>query len=416
VSLAAAAPAARDGFHTDLRLALQIADRALVPKTRQSRASVFALWTTFCHDHGQQPSLCDVPLPETRLSYLLVFGLRIRRRLSSQTGKSVRSGTVEDALLAVGQGITALGFPDPRKQAPGSSRNHPLLASFLQALSAEDDPSTRSYPVNVTILRHLLLSAAAAVADPTQRHLADLCIVAFFWLLRPGEYLLTSSAGRSEAFRLCDIAFLIAGRLIPATAASLHDLSELHIERAYLTFNDQKNAVRGEQISHAPTNDPDLCPCKALARLCLHLQSHGADSLTPISAVFDPHGIRHHATPALVTQALRRSATTLQSSTGIDPRLISARSLRPGGATALLCAGVEPDLIQLLGRWKSDAMLRYLRIAAHAHTTNFAQCMLAAGAYTFAPGTYTTATHQPLPRETPAAFLASLQHEDLYHS
>jgi hypothetical protein len=40
--------------------------------------------------------------------------------------------------------------------------------------------------------------------------------------------------------------------------------------------------------------------------------------------------------------------------------LISARSMRPGGATALLCASVDADSIKLVGRWKSDSMLSHL--------------------------------------------------------
>jgi hypothetical protein len=40
---------------------------------------------------------------------------------------------------------------------------------------------------------------------------------------------------------------------------------------------------------------------------------------------------------------------------GIQPHEIDARSLRAGGDTALLCANVDPNKIQILGRWKSDA-------------------------------------------------------------
>jgi hypothetical protein len=99
----------------------------------------------------------------------------------------------------------------------------------------------------------------------------------------------------------------------------------------------------------------------------------------------------------LVTSRLRLAAATVRAHTGIDPQLLSARSLRPGGATALLCAGIDPDVIQLLGRWKSDAMLRYLRVAAHAHSAPLAQRMLDAGAYSFAPNTYTPNHIQPIP-------------------
>ena len=85
------------------------------------------------------------------------------------------------------------------------------------------------------------------------------------------------------------------------------------------------------------------------------------------------------------------------------PLRISARSLRPGGATALLCAGVDPDSIALLGRWKSDAMLRYLGIQATSHTRNLAQLMVQHGAFTFIPASFEAAG---LPEQAPPAVAA----------
>ena len=159
-------------------------------------------------------------------------------------------------------------------------------------------------------------------------HAIDLCIIGFFWLLRPAEYLHSSGEGRSEAFRLCDVSFTIAGRLYAASDSSLNDLNIDSVSKATLTFNDQKNAVRGEQISHTATNDTRLCPCKAIARICLHLRLHHADSKTPLY-VYYQQGKQHHATPHLITNALRHSTTDLESATGIAPRLLTARSLRP---------------------------------------------------------------------------------------
>jgi hypothetical protein len=204
-------------------------------------------------------------------------------------------------------------------------------------------------------------------------------------------------------------------RLVAAPDNSLNDLNENRISRATLTFNDQKNAVRGEQISHSATNHPRLCPCKALARLCAHLRAHNSPANTPIHAYYDSHGRLQNISPHIITNALRHAATALRQSTGIDPLLLSARSLRPGGATALLCAGIDADVIQLLGRWKSDAMLRYLRVAAHAHNSNLAQQMLQSGNYTFAPNTYTAAHAQPVPEQAPTPFVTALHREGLYY-
>jgi len=43
------------------------------------------------------------------------------------------------------------------------------------------------------------------------------------------------------------------------------------------------------------------------------------------------------------------------------PTSISGHSMRAGGATSLAAAGVSPDRIQAIGRWKSDAWERYVR-------------------------------------------------------
>ena len=132
----------------------------------------------------------------------------------------------------------------------------------------------------------------------------------------------------------------------------------------------------------------------------------------PLCAYYDSHGRLSYITSTHITNGLRHAMIALQEYTGIEPSLLSVRSLHPGGATALLCAGIHSDVIMLLGRWKSDAMFRYLRIQAHTLTTNLSQQMLDHGSYTFAPGAY-TAHNQPLPREAPRAFAAVLNHFDI---
>ena len=170
-----------------------------------------------------------------------------------------------------------------------------------------------------------------------------------------------------------------------------------------LEFADQKNGVKGERLGHAATDDPFLCPCKALGRLCLHLQEHNASPDTPLHHHFNASDNNwYEVTSTFITNALRHAAKYVQEDTGILPHLISARSLRPGGATALLCANVDPNTIQLLGRWRSDAMLRYLRVQAHAFRSNFAQQMLSAGNFTFAPGA-DSSEELPVPQNLPAA-------------
>ena len=53
---------------------------------------------------------------------------------------------------------------------------------------------------------------------------------------------------------------------------------------------------------------------------------------------------------------------------------------------ALLCADVAPTTIRLLGRWKSDQMLQYLHIQSPTLVKGLAGRMVAAGDFSFLPG------------------------------
>ena len=48
-------------------------------------------------------------------------------------------------------------------------------------------------------------------------------------------------------------------------------------------------------------------------------------------------------------------------SIGRDPARYGAHSLRIGGATAAMAAGVDPAIIKVLGRWSSDVYMIYMR-------------------------------------------------------
>ena len=333
--MAATAPPDAHRFETDLRSALQLASASSTAKHQRAQHTIFQRWKDFCSSHHVSPSLSDVLDAKTKLSYLLVFGYRYRQ--TGQRNQRVRADQVEAALLAVGQGISHLGQPDPRKEVPGSERNHPLLASFYKAMRDEDDPASRVYPVNITILRGLpqALDTDHPVYGTLNTHVINLIIVGFYWLLRPAEYVHGDPEARSQAFRYRDIHFTIDNCVVHAPTASLNDDKLARIQNATLTFSDQKNAVRGEQIGHKANADPFFCPAKALARLALHLQRAGATPDTPIHMHYNPaHRKWYPVKPQHVTNALRHSATVLKAQTGIDPHLISARSLRPGGATA----------------------------------------------------------------------------------
>ena len=87
-----------------------------------------------------------------------------------------------------------------------------------------------------------------------------------------------------------------------------------------------------------------------------------------------------------ITVALRASAALIGSSLGFLPSDVSARSLRAGGAMALLCAHVDTDRIPLIDRWQSDKILWYLHLQAQPVMQDLACHMLVGGTYTLIPG------------------------------
>ena len=61
---------------------------------------------------------------------------------------------------------------------------------------------------------------------------------------------------------------------------------------------------------------------------------------------------------------------------------VSTRSLRSGGAMALLLAGVNKATIQLIGRWRSDAIFTYLHSSALPLSGQHAKQMFQHGKFT----------------------------------
>lgn len=252
---------------------------------------------------------------------------------------------------------------------------------MLKSWKKKDPPSTRVKPIPIAVIRRISYLAQRLPPDSAALSaLADMIIIAFFFLLRPGEY--TDSPSDTTPFTLGDVQLFIGPRRLDLTTCSDDEL--LQARSASLTFTTQKNGVPNEVIKLGRSGDPHCCPTLALARRVLHLRKHNAPPCTPLARAYTMHG-KTSITPTMITKALRDAVSYLGPELGFLPQDISARSLRAGGAMALLVSKVDPDIIQLLGRWRSDEMFRYLHLTAEPIMRNFASRMLQAD-YTIAPG------------------------------
>ena len=287
---------------------------------------------------------------------------------------------MEQAVRAIGQNFTHMGAKDPRLDAHGNIDFR--LARQLQSYSKADPPPSRVKPVPIQVLYNVAQNAAAA-NEPKSQAVSDVIVLGFYFLLRPGKY--SHSPQASTPFRLQDVSFSVSHRQVRADRATANDLR--HATFVCLTFTTQKNGVRGEVIGLGLSGHPQLCPVKAAIRRVLHLKVHQSAPDTPLSTYYTPDGI-NAVTPSDITATLRHSVRSMGTTLGIHPNEVSARSLRPAGAMALLCAQVDSDKIRLLGRWRSDEMLRYLHVQAQPVMQRFAQRMLQSSNYTMLPSAH----------------------------
>ena len=96
--------------------------------------------------------------------------------------------------------------------------------------------------------------------------------------------------------------------------------------------------------------DPKLCPVRAMHALFT------TDPRTPSSPLFDFTSRSTNAPGRNVIAARSRFMSAFQRaivSAGLFTTIIQTHSLRSGGATACLQAGIEPYIIQRMGRWQS---------------------------------------------------------------
>ena len=84
---------------------------------------------------------------------------------------------------------------------------------------------------------------------------------------------------------------------------------------------------------------------------------------------------------AEITAALRSATTIIVTQVGFTPDDVSARSMQAGGDMALLMARVDTYTIRLVGRWRSNAMIRYLHTTVQTFTEGLAARMVQHGDY-----------------------------------
>jgi hypothetical protein len=354
----------KKNYARDFRLVDEGYYAGRVAATTKNRATHWGHWTNYVRPLGLDPYLQRNGYT-MRVRVLTGFAARVRRGAYGW-GKRVQAGTVVGALTAVGQEIALACGENPTKVL-GSDKILPRLQQIYDGWRKEDPATTKQLPVEADVPECLAEWGQQHSAKELDRAVGDLTLVAFYYLLRIGEYTIKGNRNETKQmvqFKREDITFFKKNRrgqlrCLPRDAAD--DLIAT-ADGATLKLDNQKNGWKGVCVYQEANGDWYNCPVWALGCQYLHLRMHGASAKTFLSTYWIDR-VRLDVTAENISRALKSAAAELQYPTtkGIPIERINTHSLRSGGANALALAGYSDTQIQKMGRWRGATFKEYIR-------------------------------------------------------
>ena len=239
---------------------------------------------------------------------------------------------------------------------------------MLNGYGKEDPATIKKLPVQSDIPELLVSMAYNGNSTEKDKAATDLTMIAFYYLLRVGEYTVKGSRNSTKQtvqFKYEDVTFFRKNQMGQLRCLPRNASNELiaSADGATLKLDNQKNGWKGGCGYHETNGDTDHCPVRALGQRYLHLRHHGATPKTFLSAFYNKAGKRCNITNKDITAALKQAATVLDYpiAKGIPIERIDTHSLRSGGANALSLAGFSDTQIQKMGRWRGATFKEYVR-------------------------------------------------------
>ena len=338
-------------------------------QNQTTRQKYWSRWSEYCSSFRIDPFLQEA----TKLEQIVLttgFAARVRTGAYGR-GDKIKVQSVTEALAAISKTIELAGQPSPLYKAP----NEYILPleRLVEGFRREDPPPIPqlAVPISVPWECHRVATESKEISLLAS---SQLITIAFFYLLRVGEYThpryvkrngIIKRATRTKQFSVGDIGFFKNGKILPRRSP----LSVLlEADSATMKITNQKNGRMGQTIHHQSTDERGAVA--ALAARVHHILSNGGDEDTLICDYMTEKGKWASVTSTDLIKFIRLAATTLRlQDTGIDPDLIGVHSLRAGGAMALKLHGYSDTTIKKFGRWSSLTFLEYIHNQI-AHLSN----------------------------------------------
>jgi hypothetical protein len=295
-------------------------------------------------------------------------------------GRKVRASTVSAALAAINKTISLATRQQPLKEN-GTSNFLFAISETISGFAKEDPPVEKKLPIAVDVVEWLVKQGLIPEAEERERAVGDWALIAFYYLLRIGEYTVKGKRNDSKQtvnFMMKNATFFkkdATGRLMQVARNDWKNI--LTADAATLTLENQKNGWKGVCISHHSNGLEMFDPVRALARRYVHIMQYSTDENTFLAAYYDNDGVQHFLRDSDIRKGLKAAAAALNYPThrNIPISKIDTHSCRIGGANALALAGYSKQQIQKMGRWRGETFLEYVREGMAEYTVGMAEQM-----------------------------------------
>jgi len=375
---------------------MRIADAAFyagrVAATTKDRAKYWDHWGRYCSHVGVDPTLQTASYLE-RVRALSSFAGRVRSGALGR-GRKVQANTVVSAISAVGQTIALDYGVNPTKQ-DGSEKFLLRLQIIVDGMRKEDPMTTKKLPVESDVPEYLARIGGGNGATEVEKAVGDQSLIAFYYLLRVGEYTIKGSRNETKQtvqFKMEDLTFFKKDMmgLLRKLPRNSSDDEIMTADSATLKLDNQKNGWKGVCVHQEANGELIFCPFRTLGRRYIHIRNNVASQKCQLSAYFVGN-TRYDVTAENMSRALKCAAEALEypAMKGIPVERIDTHSLRSGGANALALAGYSDTQIQKMGRWRGATFKEYIREELASFSAGMSTSMkqkfnfvnVAAGAY-----------------------------------
>ena len=192
-------------------------------------------------------------------------------------------------------------------------------------------------PITLPILHRILQSSVKICRTPYDSHLFQaMCSLAFFACMRVGELTLTTTKERGSLIQLCQL-------------TQLTDVNQGVIALKF-TFLDFKHNYNQRPFSVVVNRRKKFCP----VQIILDYLSLRGNRPGPLFRLADGSPVSRDIFIDELSMAIKYC--------GLDPSRYKGHSFRIGAASYAADAGMSDAQIKALGRWKSNAFQKYIRI------------------------------------------------------